>query len=85
MTKVERRIYEAQELLEQAKKLVVERDNLSDQADEYMFKSGDENLKLRTRLKYLFKAWKVGLQVLKAERRIAKKLRRVRRALGVFA
>lgn len=85
MTKVERKLYKAQELIEEAKKLIVERDKLIDLANDYAFKADDETLKLKTRLKYLFKAWKVGLEAFRVKRRVNRKIRRARSALGVFA
>lgn len=85
MTKVERKLYKAQELIEEAKKLMVELDKLIDLANDYAFKADDKTLKIRTRLKYLFKAWKVGLDALKARHRANRIIRQARKALGVFA
>lgn len=85
MNKLERKIYEAQELLEEAKDLVAEHERLSDDAQMSMDRANDDTIKLRDRFKYLGKAFKSGIKAGSKNRQVTRKLRRVRKILGVFS
>ena len=82
MTKIERKLYKAQELLEEAKKLIVERDKLIGRGQELLDVVDEDDPKT---YKNTFKAMGLGIKAMAKNIKADMKLKRVRNIMRVFS